>query len=359
MKIGIIAPPFLPIPPKKYGGTERIVSLLTEELVNRSHSVTLFATGDSKTKAELRYILDEHIGNSGFLKSESLYPLQHIEFAYSHAEEFDIIHNHSQYLGLFHAPYIKTPVVHTWHGSMYKEETTEEKRSTLKRYGNQNFISISDNQRQGIPQLNFISTVYNAIELDDYNPINDPKRDYLLWVGRIAKKKGPLDAIMAAKRTGYKLILSATIDPIEEAYFNEFIKPHVDQNQIFFSGEQSRESLAVLYQNAICTLYPISWNEPFGLVMGESMACGTPVIAYDIGSVSEIIEDGITGYIIPTVESSKERIIKQTGIDGLVEGIKNINSLDRDRCVNMVRERFSTKKMVDGYEKAYSLLLSR
>lgn len=346
MKIAVLAPPYLPVPPPLYGGTEKIVSLLTEGLVASGHDVTLFASGDSKTSAKLSSMFPTALGNSGFTKGDTSKPIAHYHACYARAHEFDIIHSHGQYLSLPEASTLNTPVVFTWHGSFYPGETTEEKREILKKYKDLHYVSISNNQRGGMPDLHYVATVYNALDIAEYTFDASPG-DYLLWVGRVNPKKGALDAIQTAKRLGIRLEMAAAIDPIDRAYFEEKIKPHIDGDQVVFHGEIGHSSLVELYGGAIATLYPISWHEPFGLVMAESMACGTPVVAYNIGSVSEIVLDSLTGFVIDP----------SSGVEGLVTGIKHIASIDRSQCRTHVEKHFHTTRMVSDYEAVYASLL--
>lgn len=348
MRIAILAPPYLPIPPSLYGGTERIVSLLTEGLVKRGHEVTLFASGDSKTSAKLASIFEKSIGNSGFDKGNNDKPLLHYQACYDRASEFDLIHSHGQYLSLPGAAGLATPVLFTIHGSYYKGETTEEKRAILVKYKHFNYSSISDNQRGGMPDLHFVATVYNALNTSEYlyNPQNNS--EYLLWVGRISPKKGALEAIQTAKKVGLRLEMAAAIDPIDKQYFDDVIKPNVDGVSVVFHGEVGSAAMVELYGGARAVLFPITWHEPFGLVMIEAMACGTPVVAYSCGSVPEIVEDGKTGFVVEPVE----------GIDGLVRAVGKIGFIDRSACRARVERYFSSPVMVEGYEKAYQKVLA-
>lgn len=348
MRIAIVAPPYLPVPPVGYGGTERIVSLLTEGLVEAGHDVTLFASGDSQTKAKLISIFPKAIGNSGFQKNSELLPLLQYRECLIRQDDFDIIHNHGQYLGLFTFEHAKPKVVHTWHGSFHRNETTEEKRLVLEKFKDSNFVSISNNQREDMPQLNYVQTVYNAIDVTDYSFVEAPKDNYLLWFGRITQKKGPLDAIKVAKALNMPLVMSGAIDPIDQEYFDSVIKQELNTKLITFCLElKTIEEVKKLYQNALCTLYPISWHEPFGLVMVESMSCGTPVIAYNIGSVPEIITDGKTGFVVDSV----------LGIGGLEEAVKKIGQIKRLDCRQEVEARFSRERMTQDYIKVYEKLL--
>lgn len=348
MKIAILAPPYLPVPPPLYGGTERIVSLLTEGLVKRGHEVTLFASGDSRTKAKLVSIFPTALGNSGFDKKNNDKPLLHYQACYDRASEFDLVHSHGQYLSLPGAAGLVTPVVFTIHGSYYKGETTEEKRAILAKYKNFNYSSISDNQRGGMPDLHFVATVYNALDTSEYLFVPKNNSDYLLWVGRVSPKKGALEAIQTAKKVGLRLEMAAAIDPIDKQYFDDVIKPHVDGVHVVFHGEVRSNALIELYGGARAVLFPISWHEPFGLVMIEAMAVGTPVVSYNCGSVPEIIENGKTGFVVEPVE----------GIDGLVRAVDKIGFIDRSACRGRVEKYFSSPVMVEGYEQAYQKVLA-
>ena len=358
MKIAQLAPPWLPVPPTGYGGTELIVHSLTEELVKRGHDVTLFASGDSKTSAKLSSVFEKALGNSGAIKGDALHPLLHYIECFEKAEQFDIIHNHAQYYAMFLADLVKTPFVHTIHGSYSKESTPEEKIHTLKRFRDHNFISISNNQRNDLPELNYVATVYNGIDLSEF-PFIKEQGKYLLWFGRITAKKGPVDAIEAANSLGLPLKLVGAIDPIEQEYFDSVVKPLIDGKLITYEGEISVFDKAKVYEGAICTLYPIHWEEPFGLVMAESMASGTPVVAYNRGSVSELVEDGITGFIIRENPASSDGYrISEVGVAGLVAAVKRIGEISREACRKRIEENFTVEKMVDGYEAVYKKLLN-
>jgi len=364
MKIAQLAPPWLSVPPRGYGGTELIVSYITEELVKRGHDVTLFASGDSKTSAKLFSVFDKAIGNSGELKNQPLNPLLHYIECFQRADEFDIIHNHAQYYAMFLADLVKTPVVHTIHGSFSKEDVPqEEKRQTLRKFKDHNFVSISDSQRRGLESLNYIATVYNGIDISEFS-FSDKKGSYLCWMGRITEKKGPVDAIETAKALDMKLKIGGAVDTIDRKYYDNILYPLIlkDKSHLLeFREEINRREKNDLYRNAICTLYPIHWEEPFGLVMAESMACGTPVVAFNHGSVSEVIKDGVTGFIVDSDLGNDPNkgsfIIKKTGIEGLVEAVKNIGKIDRNACRKHVEDNFTVEKMVDEYEAVYDKIL--
>lgn len=347
MRIAVVAPPYLPVPPIGYGGTEKIVSLLADGLVENGHDVTLFASGDSQTKAKLISHFPKSLGISAISTQSSLLPLLDYRDCLKRQDEFDLIHSHVQYLGLFAFESAKTPVVHTWHGSYYQGEVPEEKRMTLQAFKDSNYISISDNQRQGMPDLNYLATVYNSLDVAEYNFIDQPKQN-LLWIGRVAEKKGPLDAIKTAKELNMPLVMVGQIDVVDQDYFKTIIKPEINTSLITFINEQlNLQELVKLYGNAVCTLFPISWHEPFGLVMVESMACGTPVVAYKIGSVPEIVTEGKTGFIVDPV----------AGMEGLVSAVKKISQIKRADCRKDVEVRFSKERMVKDYITAYKELL--
>ncbi|MCL4339215.1 glycosyltransferase family 4 protein [Patescibacteria group bacterium] len=342
MKIAILAPPYLPIPPDGYGGVERIVYLLTEGLVKKGHDVTLFAPGDSKTSAKLSATFPKSIGNSGLDKSKSLsavYPLIEYTDCFNRAGEFDLIHNHAEYYAMFLADFVKTPVVHTIHSSLSEGNVKAEKRATLKRFSSHNFVSISDSQRRPLPDINWVGTVYNGVNLEEFE-FSPEKGNYLLWMGRITPKKGPVEAIEVSKKTGIPLKIVGVVDPADNTFFAEKIKPQIDGKQIELLGELHGRAQADLYKNALVTLYPISWHEPFGLVMVESMACGTPVVAFDIGSVPEIVENGRNGFAVKSVEE-------------MVEAVGKIGNIKREDCRKSVEEKFTAERMVEGYEEVY------
>ncbi len=344
MKIAVLAPPYLPVPPIGYGGVEKVIYCLTEGLAKKGHEVTLFASGDSKTSAILSSTFPQAIGNSGEIKNKPILPLLQYIDCFSRSSEFDLIHNHAEHLAMFLADLVKTPVVHTMHSTLVEEETIPEKRLALQRFKNHNFVSISDSQKEGLPDLNWIGTVYNGVNLADF-PFSPAKGDYLLWLGRVTRKKGPLEAIKVAKTLAMKLKMVGVVDPVEKDFFENEVKPLVDGKEIEFIGELDKEKIAEVYSHAYCTLYPISWHEPFGLVMIESMATGTPVVAYNFGSVPEIIKDGKTGFVVKDA-------------DKMIEAVKKAGQIKRIDCRKRVEDKFSAERMVEGYEKVYKKVIA-
>lgn len=343
MRIALLAPPYLSVPPLAYGGTEKIISLLSDGLVDAGYDVTLFASGDSQTRAKLVSVFPKALGNSGLTKDDAILPLIHDLSCYKKASEFDIIHNHAQYLAMFMADFASIPVVHTIHGSYYPGEIPDEKRKVLEVFKHHRFVSISNNQRGGMPDLNFVDTVYNGIDTNEYTYVEKPRGDYLLWVGRIVAKKGPLTAIEVAQKLNMPLVIAAAIDPVDRPYFEKEVKPHIDKKLITFVGELTQDTLNHLYGNAVATLFPITWHEPFGLVMIESLICGTPVVAYNMGSVAEVIEEGKTGFVVDVA----------AGVEGLVHAISKVGSIQRGDCRASVISRFSKETMVKGYIEVY------
>lgn len=354
LRIAELILPWISLPPEKYGGTERIVSFLTEGLVKRGHDVTLFSVGTSKTSAKLDYILDKPLGlqkNVFETMGSSFYPLMHVANCFEKRKDFDIIHSHAQFLGLpFAAVGRDTPSVHTFHISF--DTANDELKVLLSRYGNLNFTSLSNAQR--IPGLNFIKTVYNGVDAQKFKPLENAKRDYIFWTGRITDKKGTYEAIQVAKRLQIPLVMAGKIT--DEEYYKAKIETDIDGKLVRFVGELDENGMVGYYQNAKLLLVPIKWNEPFGLIFTEAMACGTPVVSYINGSVPEILADGVTGY----------NVNQEKGIDGLCEAVRKLYSLDSqnyklisENCRKTVEERFTLDKMIESYEQLYLEIISK
>jgi glycosyltransferase involved in cell wall biosynthesis len=352
LRIAQLVLPWIPLPPPGYAGTERIVYHLTEGLVKRGHDVTLFATGDSKTSAKLDAILPQALGLQATVHvtlTGSFHPLLHVGHCFEKAGDFDIIHSHAQFLGLPFAAACKTPTVNTFH-QIY-EFTKKDEEDLVMHYKDLNFVSISNAQRR--EGIHYVSTVYNGVDTDIYKPTEQPTRDYMFWAGRLIDKKGPEEAIVVSERLGMNLVLAGEVtDP---AFFEEKIKPRIDGVKIQLAQHENREHLINLYQHAKVTIVPTKWNEPFGLVPVESMACGTPAVSYDRGGVSETIAEG-TGFLVKEEE----------GVDGLTRRVKQILEMSPDqygqlceKARNHVVEHFSIDKMVDGYEKVYEIILEK
>ena len=336
----MLSPPWIPVPPSGYGGIEWVVSLLCDELVARGHDVTLFATGDSKTSADLRYVFD--IGPVAQMHHALPYSM-HVGAAYQHiAEEaragrpYDVVHDHTAWLSLAFAPLIPTPVVHTLHGAAIEEE-----RDFFHFVrNNADFVAISQYQTRTFTRIQITDVVPNAVDVESY-PFSAEKDDYLLSLGRIARDKAQHLAIEVAKRAGMPLVLAGKIDPGDDrAYFDEMILPHVDGQNVRFEGEVPDERKRELFARARAFVFPIQWDEPFGLVMIEAMACGTPVVATPYGAVPEVVTDGVNGFIASSV-------------DDLVEAVKRIDSISPEVCRAVVEQRFAPSVMTDAYEAVY------
>jgi glycosyltransferase involved in cell wall biosynthesis len=342
MKIAQIAPLWESVPPVGYGGIELIVSLLTDELVRRGHKVTLFASGDSQTLADLEPGCDRALRPMGIThKDFAIYEQMQLGKVVARSHEFDLIHSHLIYAAVTYANLIPTPIIHTLHWIM--EPVME---MFFQQHQQQNYISISNSQRRPELGLNYIDTVYNSIPIDRFTFHPEPKNPpYLAFLGRMSESKGPHLAIEIAKRTGLPLKMAGKVDLFNQEFYDTKVEPLIDNDQIQCVGEITPEEKNDLLGGAIATLFPIQWREPFGLVMAESMACGTPVIATNCGAAPEVVADGETGFICED-------------IDGCVEAIDKLSSLSRRDCRERVQNHFSVGRMVDGYEAVYRQILA-
>jgi glycosyltransferase involved in cell wall biosynthesis len=342
MRIAQIAPLWERVPPPAYGGTELIVSLLTDELVRRGHEVTLFATGDSQTIAKLEPGSPKPLRALEITHQDAVvYDQMQLSKVFGQSQEFDVIHSHIDFPALPYASLTKTPVVHTIHGIF-----TPLVEQMFIRHRQQNFVSISNSQRRPELGLNYVATVYNAIAVDRFEFYPEPEQPpYLAFLGRISPEKGPQVAIEIAKRTGWHLKMAGKIDPVDRAFFEQEVAPLIDGKQIEFLGEANHTQKNKLMGNATATLFSITWQEPFGLVMPESMACGTPVIAMAMGSAPELIVQGKTGFLCQN-------------LDECVSAVDQITSIDRHACRQHVENNFNVQRMVDDYEQVYYQVLS-
>ncbi len=343
MKIAQIAPLWETVPPKAYGGTELVVYNLTEHLIKQGHKVTLFATGDSQTSAELIPIIKTAMRKKGTI-FPYFYEIESFSTVLKMNREFDIIHNHVGFHFLPFANILKPPVVTTLHGAFVKNEEVQ----LYKKQKEHNFISISDSQRVGAEELNYISTVYNGIEVDTYDYADTPnlQEPYLAFLGRLSEEKGVHLAIQLAKDTGWKLIIAGKIDKADFDYYKNIVQPLIDNEQIIYIGELGHEKKVKLLKGASATIHPVTWPEPFGLVMAESMACGTPVYALNMGSIPEVIKDGVTGFIADD-------------IDSLTDKIKYLNTIDRKTCREHIQQNFSSEIMTQNYLNTYAKVIAQ
>ncbi|MEM4592690.1 MAG: glycosyltransferase family 4 protein [Sulfolobales archaeon] len=346
MRIAMIAPLYEAVPPRLYGGTERVVYALVEELVKRGHDVTLFATGDSKTSARLIPMAEAGLRLSRNTKDPIALHMAMLEEVYSQAESFDIIHSHVDYLTFPFARYSPTPTVTTLHGRLDLPET----RRVLSRFPEQPLVSISNSQRAPVSDLplNWVATVYNGIRLEHFsfrsNPSDPP---YLVFLGRISPEKGPIQAIEVAKKVGLPLKIAAKIDPADLLWAERNFLPLLDTPGVEYLGEVDEKTKAELLGGALALLFPIDWPEPFGLVMVEAMACGTPVIAFPGGSVEEVVIHGITGFICFSRTTEE-----------MAQAVKKVDRLDRRACRRHVEQNFSSSIMADRYEEVYRSVLA-
>lgn len=340
MRIAQIAPLWERVPPFRYGGIELIVSLLTDELVRRGHEVTLFASGDSITKADLKSVHDQALRLDPTVKEHSLYEQMMLSGLYQQAADFDIIHSHLGHGALPYSFLVKTPTIHTTHGIF-----TPDNEKLFRQFAAQPFTSISEAQREPRLGLNYVHTVYNGIDPDAYEFQATPTQPpYLAFVGRISPEKGPEGAIQIARTIGLPLKMAGKIDVVDKEYYDETIKPLIDGEQIQYLGEVAHQEKVQLLKNASVTLFPITWREPFGLVMIESMATGTPVIGMALGAAPEVIAHGKTGFICHSLEE-------------MSQAIPQAMKLDRKTCRDYVLSRFSVQTMVNEYEQAYAMVL--
>ncbi|MGI0493333.1 glycosyltransferase family 4 protein [Alkalinema pantanalense CENA528] len=341
MRIAQIAPLWERVPPPGYGGIELVVGLLTDELVRRGHEVTLFASGDSVTLAKLESVHPRALRLDPDVREAGIYEMLQLSQVYGRAQEFDVIHSHMGCAALPYAGLVKTPTVHTLHGIFTPDN---EKMFTFAK--DQPYISISNTQREPRLGLNCVATVYNGIDVDSHRFYAQPNPDpYLAFLGRISPEKGTHLAIQIAKAAGWKLKLAGKVDVVDVDYFEQEIKPLIDGKQIEYLGEADHVMKNELMGNAVATLFPITWREPFGLVMVESMAAGTPVIALRLGSTPEIIDHGTSGFLCDT-------------IDDCIAAIPKAAELDRTACRNHVRQHFSVQCMTAQYEAVYQQILA-
>lgn len=342
MKIAQISPLWERVPPFRYGGIELIVKLLTDELVRRGHEVTLFASGDSITSAKLKSVHEKALRLDPNIKEPGIYEHMLLADIYQQAHNFDVIHSHFGYAALSYSTFSTTPTVHTLHGSF-----TPENEKIFRRFAWQPFISISESQREPRLGMNYIHTVYNGIDTGFYSFVPEPAQPgYLAFVGRISPEKGPVEAIKIARATGLPLKMAGKIDAVDKTFYSEQVEPLIDGEQIQFFGEVDHEEKVKLLSEASLTLFPITWREPFGLVMIESMATGTPVLAMGLGAVPEVIAHGKTGFVCHTIEK-------------MIEMVPYAMKLDRHTCREYVVSRFSVQTMTDEYERAYKMVLRK
>jgi|SRR5579885_1363673 len=350
MKIAQIAPLIESIPPEKYGGTERVISALTEELVKRGHEVTLFASGDSQTRAKLFSIYHTSLRKAQVenLYGHNIWSLLNVGIAYQMQERFDIIHDHNSQnnpVSLPLANISKVPVVMTLHGPL-----TDKYSKAFEFYRTPFLVSISQSQAAIAPNLHYIGNVYHGLHMKHY-PFSEKHDGYLLFVGRIQiengqEEKGLHHAIDIAQQTDMPLVIAAKLDesmPENVRYFLEKIKPRLS-DKIIWLGEVDEKERNTLMSHAYCLLHTVNFPEPFGLTLIEAMACGCPVLAFNKGSIPEVVEDGKTGFVVNTTQEA-------------IQVIPQIATIKRDYCRHYALQRFNASRMADEYEKIYQTIL--
>jgi glycosyltransferase involved in cell wall biosynthesis len=341
MRIAQIAPLTESVPPKLYGGTERIVSFLTEELVQQGHEVTLFASGDSETGAKLAAMWPQALRLDSTIRDVNAPHILMLEKVFCRAAEFDVLHFHMDYWSYSLFARQDTPFLTTLHGRLDLPELSRLYES----FPNVPVVSISDAQRRPLPHANYVGTIQHGLPLNLLTP-RPVKQEYLAFLGRISPEKRPDRAIQIARRAGIKLKIAAKVDRVDELYFNDVIRPLLVGSDVEFIGEINDSQKSEFLSGAIGLLCPIDWPEPFGLVMIEAMACGTPVIAFNLGSVPEVIDDGLTGIIVDDM-------------DAAVAAVGRLHMLSRPKIRAQFEARFTAQQMAENYLTLYRSMAVR
>jgi glycosyltransferase involved in cell wall biosynthesis len=342
VKIAQIAPLMESVPPRLYGGTERVVSYLTEELVRQGHDVTLFASGDSITAAELVSCAPEALRLDSRVRDHIPYHMIMLDRVRERMEDFDILHFH---IDQFQYPLFRTyaqRTITTLHG----RQDLPDLKPLYSYFGDMPLVSISNHQRAPVPNANFAATIYHGMPLDLLQPNFNPRGGYIAFLGRISSEKRPDCAIHIARKLGIPLKIAAKVDKVDAEYFREVIEPLLDGPGVEYIGEIADREKSAFLGEALALLCPIDWPEPFGLVMIEAMACGTPVLAFRKGSVPEVVDDGVTGRIVDDAEEA-------------VQALADVISLDRRAVRRRFEERFSVTRMAKDYVRLYRRILAK
>jgi len=344
MRILQIAPLWEIVPPPAYGGTEAVVSVLCEELMRCGHDVTLCASGDSTTSAELFSVFPRSLRTASDIQDKLPHQLVHAALSLKEAKSFDVIHNHAGEMVMAMSHLVDVPMLTTMHCLI-----TPDNKFIWDTYeGWYNTISLSEKTLMPeIANKNYCGTVYNGIDVDSF-PYAEMKDDYLLFLSRISIDKAPHLAVEVAKRLGEKLIIAGKVDPnpMDQEYFHTNVAPLVDGKQIQFFGEANSVQKRKLYSKARCLVIPLCWEEPFGLVMAEAMACGTPVVAFRRGAAAEVVAHDRTGFLVDD-------------LDSMVEAVRRADQIDPRLCRRHVAEKFGPDKMANGYLRLYQQILQR
>lgn len=338
MRIAQVSPLYESVPPRGYGGTERVVAYLANELVALGHEVTLFASGDSYTKARLEACAPRALRSDPHAIEPIARHLVELERVFRAAAAFDVVHAHVDYLAFPFARRVPVPVLSTLHGRLDLEPLVP----LYREYGDQCVVSVSDAQRLPLPWLRWLGTVHHGLPrgLYDFQPEPD---DYLAFVGRISPEKRLDRAIEIAQRTDLPLRIAAKVDPVDVDYFRAVIRPLLDHPLVEFLGEVDDRGKNELLGGARALLFPIDWPEPFGLIMIEAFACGTPVVAWQHGSVNEVIEHGVTGFVCDDIGAA-------------VRAVRALDGIDRAACRRAFEERFTADRMARDYLALYARL---
>lgn len=341
LRIALLSPPFLPVPPPGYSGTERVVGALAQGLHDRGHAVTLFAPGDSQVPYELVPSVPQSLWRSGHRGDASSYIEGTVAMAWEMAPRFDIIHSHLDTAGFTLARHCGTPVLTTLHRRLDTGGAAE----LIDSFPDVPLVSISDSQRRWNPEANWVATIHHGLDFSQ-TPMKDEAGDYLLLVGRIAPEKGVAEAIEVARRSGHRLVIAAKVyDAREEKLFKGLVQPAIDDGTVDWRGEVDATQRDELMAGAFATLMLGAWPEPFGLVAIESMATGTPVIARRAGANTETVQHGSSGFLVDD-------------IDEALLAVSKVPRLDRRRVAAYARGRFSTERMVWLYEQAYASVMA-
>ncbi len=335
MRIAQIAPLRVAVPPRDYGGTERCIAALTDSLVDAGHEVTLFASGDSQTRAQLAPIVPQALTfnlNIDFVAHHTAA----LAAIYRQSHQFEVMHSHLEYLTLPFAAMSNTPTVLTLHGRLDKPEFAR----VYRQFHDANYVAISHSQQATLPDLNWVGVVHHGIDVDDFR-FYPHSGNYLAFVGRISPEKGPNVAIEVARRTGIPLKIAAKVDPTDREYFEREIKPLLDDPLIEFLGPVDEQGKREVMGNALALILPIQWPEPFGMVFIEALACGTPVLTCPSGAAPEILEDGVTGFLCRTVDELAEAALRVR------------HDISRMQCRMYAKRRFDAEHMARGYAAVY------
>ena len=347
MRIAQVSPLFEAVPPKLYGGTERVVYSLTEELVAMGHDVTLFASGDSVTSATLAPMRKEALRLDPSVRDWVAIHYQMVEHIYRRKDEFDVLHFHIDYFPLSLFGRQDVPYLTTVHGRLDIKEYID----VYATFPNAPMVSISNSQRRPVPNLNWVRTIPHGMPRNLLTP-QPMKRDYYAFLGRISPEKGLDRAIKIVGAVGGKLKIAAKVDNADREYYETEIKPLLSQGHVEFIGEIDDSQKPAFLSGAKALIFPIDWPEPFGLVMIEAMACGTPVIAFNCGSVPEVIDDGVSGFIIDGANEAER-------IDNAIAAIGRLGSLDHGRVRAQFDKRWTARRMAEDYLGLYGELIGK